>query len=83
MLYRYYVSQTILNQARTDMPVGRVPAAEVGTIVVDQVRILLRYSEIIVRTSCTTGVLPWRWGELRAAEIHIPGATARNSCGAV
>ncbi|MGJ4927505.1 recombinase family protein [Bradyrhizobium sp. HKCCYLRH3095] len=50
MLYRYYVSQTILKQARTDMPVGRVPAAEVEKIVVDQVRILLRSPEIIVRT---------------------------------
>ena len=50
MLYRYYVSQTILKLARTDMPAGRVPAAEVETIVVDQVRILLRSPEIIVRT---------------------------------
>jgi site-specific DNA recombinase len=50
MLYRYYVSQTILKLARTDMPVGRVPAAEVETIVIDQVRILLRSPEIIVRT---------------------------------
>jgi site-specific DNA recombinase len=49
-LYRYYVSQTILKLARTDMPVGRVPAAEVETIVIDQVRILLRSPEIIVRT---------------------------------
>ena len=50
MLYRYYVSQTILKLARTDMPAGRVPAAEVETIVIDQVRILLRSPEIIVRT---------------------------------
>jgi DNA invertase Pin-like site-specific DNA recombinase len=50
MLYRYYVSQTILKLARTDMRVGRVPAAEVETIVIDQVRILLRSPEIIVRT---------------------------------
>jgi hypothetical protein len=50
MLYRYYVSQTILKLAGTDMPIGRVPAAEVEIIVVDQVRILLRSPEIIVRT---------------------------------
>jgi site-specific DNA recombinase len=49
-LYRYYVSQTVLKQAATDCPIGRVPAAEIGKIVVDQVRNLLRSPEIIVQT---------------------------------
>jgi site-specific DNA recombinase len=49
-LYRYYVSQTVLKQAATDCPIGRVPAAEIEKIVVDQVRNLLRSPEIIVQT---------------------------------
>jgi len=49
-LYRYYVSQTILKQGAADCPIGRVPAAEIEKIVIDQVRILLRSPEIIVQT---------------------------------
>jgi site-specific DNA recombinase len=49
-LYRYYVSQTALKQGAADCPIGRVPAAEIEKIVVDQVRILLRSPEIIVQT---------------------------------
>ena len=49
-LYRYYVSQTVLKQAATDCPIGRVPAAEIEKIVIDQVRTLLRSPEIIVQT---------------------------------
>ena len=49
-LYRYYVSQTVLKQGAEDCPIGRVPAAEIEKIVVDQVRILLRSPEIIVQT---------------------------------
>jgi site-specific DNA recombinase len=49
-LYRYYVSQTTLKQGAADCPIGRVPAAEIEKIVVDQVRILLRSPEIIVQT---------------------------------
>jgi hypothetical protein len=49
-LYRYYVSQTTLKQGAAACPIGRVPAAEIEKIVVDQVRILLRSPEIIVQT---------------------------------
>ena len=49
-LYRYYVSQTTLKQGAEDCPIGRVPAAEIEKIVIDQVRILIRTPEIIVRT---------------------------------
>jgi site-specific DNA recombinase len=49
-LYRYYVSQTALKQGAEDCPVGRVPAAEIEKIVIDQVRILLRSPEVIVQT---------------------------------
>lgn len=69
MLYRYYVSQTILKQARTDMPVGRVPAAEVEKIVVDQVRILLRSPEIIVRT----------WRQARETSPELTEAEVRTA----
>jgi site-specific DNA recombinase len=48
--YRYYVSQTVLKQGAADCPIGRVPAAEIEKIVIDQVRILLRSPEIIVQT---------------------------------
>src|SRR5947207_14767107 len=49
-LYRYYVSQTALKQGAADCPIGRVPAAEIEKIVVEQVRILLRSPEVIIRT---------------------------------
>jgi site-specific DNA recombinase len=49
-LYRYYVSQTVLKQGAADCPIGRVPAAEIEKIVIDQVRVLLRSPEIIVQT---------------------------------
>jgi site-specific DNA recombinase len=49
-LYRYYVSQTVLKQGAADCPIGRVPAAEIEKIVIDQVRLLLKSPEIIVQT---------------------------------
>jgi hypothetical protein len=49
-LYRYYVSQTVLKQGRDACPVGRLPAAEIETAVIDQLRSLLRTPEIIVAT---------------------------------
>jgi DNA invertase Pin-like site-specific DNA recombinase len=50
--YRYYVSQTVLRHAATDIPdiVRRVSAAEIETAVVDQVRALLRQPEVVVGT---------------------------------
>jgi site-specific DNA recombinase len=49
-LYRYYVSQAVLKEAAVDCPVGRVPAAEIEKIVIEQVRTLLRSPEIMVQT---------------------------------
>ena len=49
-LYRYYVSQAVLKQGRGACPVGRLPAAEIETAVIDQVRSLLRTPEVIVAT---------------------------------
>ena len=49
-LYRYYLSQTVLKRALSDCAVARVPAAEIESIVIDQVRLLLLSPEIIVQT---------------------------------
>jgi site-specific DNA recombinase len=49
-LYRYYVSQTALKQGADACSLRRVPAAEIETAVIDQLRILLRSPEIVVAT---------------------------------
>lgn len=49
-LYRYYVSTDVLKCDGNACPVRRVPAAEIESAVVEQVRGLLRSPEIIVRT---------------------------------
>ncbi len=49
-LYRYYVSQDVLKRGRDACPVGRVPAAEIESAVVNQLRGLLRAPEIVVGT---------------------------------
>ena len=49
-LYRYYVSQSVLKRGADACPVGRVPAAEIESAVVDQLRGLLRAPEVIVGT---------------------------------
>jgi hypothetical protein len=49
-LYRYYVSTDVLNRDADACSVRRVPAAEIESAVIDQVRGLLRSPEIIVRT---------------------------------
>lgn len=48
-LYRYYVSQSIL-KATASPAVRHVPAAEIETIVIDQVRAVLQSPEVIVQT---------------------------------
>ena len=47
-LYRYYVSTDERDAA--SCPIRRVPAAEIETAVIDQLRGLLRAPEIVVRT---------------------------------
>ena len=61
-LYRYYVSTDVLKRDADACPVRRVPAAEIESAVIDQLRGLLRAPEIIVRT--------WR-----AARQSIDGLT--------
>jgi hypothetical protein len=49
-LYRYYVSQSVIKGSVDDSAVGRLPAAEIEAVVVDQLRDLLRSPEIVVAT---------------------------------
>jgi DNA invertase Pin-like site-specific DNA recombinase len=49
-LYRYYVTQSVLKRGPGTCPVGRIPAAEIETAVIDQLRGFLRAPELIVRT---------------------------------
>jgi DNA invertase Pin-like site-specific DNA recombinase len=49
-LYRYYVSTDVLKRDPDACAVRRLPAAEIESAVVDQLRGLLRTPEIIVRT---------------------------------
>jgi hypothetical protein len=49
-LYRYYVSTGVLRGSTPDCPVQRIPAGEIETAVINQMRILLRSPEIIMRT---------------------------------
>jgi DNA invertase Pin-like site-specific DNA recombinase len=49
-LYRYYVSTDALKRDADTCPVRRIPAAEIESAVIEQVRVLLRSPEVIVRT---------------------------------
>jgi site-specific DNA recombinase len=49
-LYRYYVSTDVLKRDANACSVRRIPAAEIESAVIEQVRGLLRSPEIIVRT---------------------------------
>ena len=49
-LYRYYVSTDALKRDAEACPVRRIPAAEIESAVIEQVRVVLRSPEIIVRT---------------------------------
>jgi site-specific DNA recombinase len=49
-LYRYYVSQDVLQRGRDACPIGRVPAAEIEAAVIDQLRGVFRQPEIVVDT---------------------------------
>jgi len=46
-LYRYYVSQTVLKHGAGSCPVGRVPAGEIESAVMDQLRAVFRQPEIV------------------------------------
>ena len=60
-LYRYYVSTDVLKRDAASCPIRRVPAAEIETAVIDQLRGLLRAPEIVVRT--------WRAARQTVGEI--------------
>ncbi|MBL6459045.1 recombinase family protein [Belnapia sp. T6] len=60
-LYRYYVSQAVLKGETSDCPVRRLPAAEIETAVIDQVRALLRQPEVVVGT--------WRAARAEAPDL--------------
>ena len=47
-LYRYYVSQDVLQHGRDACPIGRVPAAEIEAVVIEQLRGVFRQPETIV-----------------------------------
>jgi hypothetical protein len=61
-LYRYYVSQDVLQHGRDACPIGRVPAAEIEVAVIDQLRAVFRQPESVVGT--------WR-----AARVEQDGVT--------
>ena len=68
-LYRYYVSQDVLKRGPEACPVGRVPAAEIETAVIDQLRGIFRQPEIIVGT----------WRAARAEHDDITEDDAREA----
>jgi DNA invertase Pin-like site-specific DNA recombinase len=66
-LYRYYVSTDVLKRDASSCSIRRVPAAEIESAVIDQLRGLLRAPEIVVRT--------WRaareaGGDISEAEVR-------------
>ena len=68
-LYRYYVSQTVLNHGAGSCPVGRVPAGEIEAAVIDQIRAVFRQPEIVAGT----------WKSARAKDGAITDADAREA----
>ena len=68
-LYRYYVSQTVLKHGAGSCPVGRVPAGEIETAVMDQLRAVFRQPEIVAGT----------WKAARSQDDEITEADARDA----
>jgi DNA invertase Pin-like site-specific DNA recombinase len=68
-LYRYYVSQSVLKHGAGSCPVGRVPAGEIETAVIDQLRAVFRQPEIVAGT----------WRATRAQDGEITEADVRAS----
>ncbi|MBI1291225.1 recombinase family protein [bacterium] len=61
-MYRYYVSQAVLKGDATERPaIARLPAGEIETAVIAQVRALLRQPEMVVGT--------WRAARTTAPEV--------------
>ncbi|MFI0849152.1 recombinase family protein [Mesorhizobium sp. IMUNJ 23232] len=53
-LYRYYVTQTVVKLGPHTCPIRRIAAAEIETVVIDQLRAMLASPEMIVRTWMAT-----------------------------
>ena len=68
-LYRYYVSQTVLKHGAGSCPIGRVPAGEIETAVIKQLRAVFRQPEIVAGT----------WKAARAQESGITDVEAREA----
>ncbi len=68
-LYRYYIAAELLKGESTEGIVRRVPAAEIETAVIDQVRGLMRAPEVIVAT----------WRNAREQESCITEAEVREA----
>ena len=68
-LYRYYVSQTVLKHGAGSCPIGRVPAGEIETAVIDQLRAVFRQPEIVAGT----------WKAAHAQDGGITEAAAREA----
>jgi site-specific DNA recombinase len=68
-LYRYYVSTDVLKRDGDSCPIRRVPAGEIETAVMDQLRGLLRAPEIVVHT----------WREARQSGEDFSEAEVRES----
>ena len=66
-LYRYYVSQTVLKHGAGTCPVGRVPAGQIESAVIDQLRAVFRQPEIVAGT----------WKAAKAKSGGISEADAR------
>ena len=70
-LYRYYVSQVVLQGGANDAPHRRLPAAEIEGLVMAQVRALRRQPEIVVGT----------WRAARAEALDLTEAEVREALG--
>ena len=70
-LYRYYVSQVVLQGGANDAPHRRLPAGEIEGLVMAQVRALLRQPEVIVGT----------WRAARADAPDLTEAEVRDALG--
>jgi DNA invertase Pin-like site-specific DNA recombinase len=68
-LYRYYVSQDVLQHGRDACPIGRVPASEIEAAVIDQLRGVFRQPEIVIGT----------WRAARAEQEDVAEDEAREA----
>ena len=70
-LYRYYISNRALKTGAEACAIGRVPAAEIESAVIDQVRHLLQSPEILVAT----------WREAKKASPKLTERQVRDALG--